>query len=308
MGGSLSGSCVCGRNVVNINGKKYFFQDNVGEGGFSYVDLLEEAKSGQFVALKRIVCHDKKAENEALQEAEYCRMFQHENILPLIDHCLKSKPRLSEVWLIFPFYKRGTLYDEYQRLSSTNQHIPSKRVLKLFHGICKAVEVFHQHQPVAVAHRDIKPANVLLSNEDTPIIMDLGSVAPAKVEIKSFKDAQALQDLAAERCTMPFRAPELFQVPIHSTIDEKVDIWSLGCVLYSLMYLEGPFDQVWLKKDSVALAVQNKNLHFPNNDKYSPELKQLVRTLMEVEPTKRPNVMWTIDQIEQLLSNESLVV
>uniref|UniRef100_H2YRJ0 non-specific serine/threonine protein kinase n=1 Tax=Ciona savignyi TaxID=51511 RepID=H2YRJ0_CIOSA len=119
MGGALS--CVCGRSLLNINGTKYIFQENLGEGGFSYVDLLEDSKSGQFVALKRIVCHDKKAELDGLQEAEYCRRFQHDNILPLIDHCVREKQKLSEVWLVFPFYKHGTLYDEYQRLSSTNQ-------------------------------------------------------------------------------------------------------------------------------------------------------------------------------------------
>jgi len=35
--------------------------------GFSYVDMIEDAKSGDFCALKRIICHDKKAETEALQ-------------------------------------------------------------------------------------------------------------------------------------------------------------------------------------------------------------------------------------------------
>lgn len=34
-----------------------------------------------------------------------------------------------------------------------------------------------------------------------------------------------MQDLAAERCTMPYRAPELFTVKLHSIVDEKVDIW-----------------------------------------------------------------------------------
>ena len=31
--------------------------------------------------------------------------------------------------------------------------------------------------------------------------------------------------MAAERCTMPYRAPELFNVETHSVIDERIDIW-----------------------------------------------------------------------------------
>ena len=59
--------------------------------------------------------------------------------------------------------------------------------------------------------------------------------APAVVEIKNSRDAQNLQDLAAERCTLPYRAPELFHVALYSMIDEKVDIWSLGVLIFELL-------------------------------------------------------------------------
>lgn len=37
--------------------------------------------------------------------------------------------------------------------------------------------------------------------------------------------AQTLQDIAAERCSMPYRAPELFNVESYCMIDERTDIW-----------------------------------------------------------------------------------
>lgn len=118
-----------------------------------------------------------------------------------------------------------------------------------------------------------------------------------------------IQDWAAQRCTISYRAPELFNVESHCIIDERTDIWvkpcilhpfwpvivkyvvflsdltvnhtllllwiiywllifviccgfpillqSLGCVLYCMMMLEGPYDLIFQKGDSVALAVQN---------------------------------------------------
>ena len=45
------------------------------------------------------------------------------------------------------------------------------------------------------------------------------------MEITSYNAAQRLQDDAAERCSMTYRAPELFNVQSPSTIDERTDIW-----------------------------------------------------------------------------------
>ncbi len=61
-----------------------------------------------------------------------------------------------------------------------------------------------------------------------PILMDLGSLAPSPTPITSRSMALALQDEAAEHSTMPYRAPELFDVKTGTVVDTKVDIWSLG--------------------------------------------------------------------------------
>lgn len=115
-------------------------------------------------------------------------------------------------------------------------------------------------------------------------------------QVRGTREAMTIQDWAAQRCTISYRAPELFNVESHCIIDERTDIWvkpcifhplrlvyfvqvvlslkcsilhllllfclpillqSLGCVLYCMMMLEGPYDMVFQKGDSVALAVQN---------------------------------------------------
>lgn len=53
----------------------------------------------------------------------------------------------------------------------------------------------------------------------------LGSVAPARVQVRGTQAARNLQDLAAERCSMLYRAPELFNVESYCMVDERTDIW-----------------------------------------------------------------------------------
>ncbi|MCJ1336194.1 hypothetical protein MMC09_001470 [Bachmanniomyces sp. S44760] len=95
----------------------------------------------------------------------------------------------------------------------------------------------------AYAHRDIKPGNIMIADDGTtPILMDLGSMAPSPTPITSRSLALAIQDTAAEHSTMPYRAPELFDVKTGSVIDTKVDIWSLGCTLYACLVGKSPFE------------------------------------------------------------------
>jgi serine/threonine protein kinase len=44
------------------------------------------------------------------------------------------------------------------------------------------------------------------------------------------------------RRTAPFRPPELFQVASDAVLDERSDIFSLGCTLYACLFRVPPFD------------------------------------------------------------------
>jgi serine/threonine protein kinase len=82
----------------------------------------------------------------------------------------------------------------------------------------------------------------MVSDEGQPILMDFGSALVARIPITSRSIALREQDRAAEHSTMPYRAPELFDVKTDQTLDEKVDIWSLGCTLYAMAYGTSPFE------------------------------------------------------------------
>lgn len=157
----------------------------------------------------------------------------------------------------------------------------------------------------------------------TPILMDLGSLAPAPTPITSRSLALAVQDTAAEHSTMPYRAPELFDVKTGSVIDTKVDIWSLGCTLYACLTGKSPFEARseetggslsicvlggdWrfpdegAKRDAKGKGKVNGVADGPAEGGISDGVKDVVRRCLKVEPAERPNIDELIIMVEELL-------
>lgn len=295
--------CICSRGTITIENKRYYFIQKLDEGGFSYIDLVEGEQDGRFYALKRILCHDREGRSEAQQEVEMHRLISHPNVLSLTAHTFVDKGAKCEAWLLLPFIRKGSLWSELEKLRDKNSVMPESRILHIFQGICTGLQAIHDK---GYAHRDLKPTNVLLDEGDRPLLMDLGSMNRARIEVKGSREAMTVQDWAAQRCTISYRAPELFSVESHCIIDERTDIWSLGCVLYSMMMLEGPFDLIFQKGDSVALAVQNTVTLPESCSRYSQGLQNLLTSIMVANPQERPDIYWVLNQLKHLQPTDTV--
>jgi serine/threonine kinase 16 len=156
--------------------------------------------------------------------------------------------------------------------------------------------------------------------------MDLGSLAPSPTPITSRALALQVQDQAAEHSTMPYRAPELFDVKTGTVIDGKVDIWSLGCTLYACLVGKSPFEARSEETGgSLSLCVLGGDWRFPDEgpaeakrgkqrvqdveassrkkeDVISEPVKEVVRACLKVEPAERPDVDALIAMVEDVVT------
>ena len=89
--------------------------------------------------------------------------------------------------------------------------------LPIASGIARALAYLHAQSPPLV-HRDLKPANVLLDEGYNAKLADFGISRDVRLE------ATMTQNVGTPR----YSAPELLR---RERYDEKVDVWSLGCVL-----------------------------------------------------------------------------
>ncbi|KAF9770203.1 hypothetical protein IL306_012295 [Fusarium sp. DS 682] len=177
------------------------------------------------------------------------------------------------------------------------------------------------------AHRDIKPGNIMIDDSgSTPILMDLGSVAPSPIPVTSQSLALQIQDTAAEHSTMPYRAPELFDVQTGMVIDTKVDIWSMGCTLYACLVGKSPFEMRsdetggtlslcvlggdWRFPDEGPAGVKRSNSMRPQQGhqqqqtpaiEISEPIREVVRKCLRVEPAERPDINELIEMVEEVI-------
>ncbi|KAL6715855.1 Serine/threonine-protein kinase env7 [Lecanora helva] len=396
--------CFPGSPQLKINHRSFKMQHLLGEGGFSYVYLVQDTATSQLYALKKIRCpFGQESVSLALKEVEAYTLFSpHPNIIHSIDHSVvsakdKSDPGSKTVYILLPYYRRGNLQDAINSNLVNHTRFPERRLMILFLGVARALKAMHQYrvkggpggaasqrkakgvrqeaaeadqdaikmerqrrrrneterdqddieqEPLmdgevtrsqegvgegelrAYAHRDIKPGNIMIADDGkTPVLMDLGSLAPSPTPITSRSLALAVQDTAAEHCTMPYRAPELFDVKTGSIIDTKVDIWSFGCTLYACLTGKSPFEA---RSDetggSLSICVLGGDWRFPDEGpKKEAKGKQkaangttngpaseaaisdgvgdVVRKCLKVEPAERPDIDQLIVIIEDLLES-----
>ncbi|KAL2270138.1 hypothetical protein VTJ83DRAFT_2322 [Remersonia thermophila] len=397
-GGCLN--CFPSSPTLKINSRSFKILRLLGEGGFSYVYLVQDTSTSELFALKKIRCpFGAESVAQAMKEVEAYKLFSHSpGIIHCVDYAIATERGGGDdsktVYVLLPYYRRGNLQDMINANLVNHARFPEKRLMVLFLGVCKALRDMHvyrgpaaqggermevppaagkatrgtarsdeddeteQQRPLmtederlppaapgakrSYAHRDIKPANIMISDSGTtPIIMDLGSIAASPLPITSRSLAIATQDTAAEHSTMPYRAPELFDVKTGTVIDTKVDIWSLGCTLYACLVGKSPFE---MRSDetggSLSICVLSGDWRFPDEgpgaakkpqakgkapaspagaagsssaagttagaaagDDYSisEPIREVVRRCLRVEPSERPDIDELIEMVEKVV-------
>lgn len=78
-----------------------------------------------------------------------------------------------------------------------------------------------------------------------------------------------------------YRAPEQLDMYKDRVINQKVDVWALGCIMFTLMYHRPPF------VESEKLAQMSGDYRIPAVPKYSQFCMKLLRGMLAAEPEKR---------------------
>ena len=92
-----------------------------------------------------------------------------------------------------------------------------------------------------IIHRNFKPDNLLYGADCNFKLCDFGSATNEKISEVNSKNMSQIEEDIEINTTPLLRAPEQLDLYLKFEIDERVDIWSLGILIYFLMFGEYPF-------------------------------------------------------------------
>lgn len=232
------------------------------------------------------------------REVEILSEFKNlPNLVNMVDYTEHEKKDGTEVFILLQYCPNGNLFDliEEKCKIGLNGISDEYELFKVINDIANGLRVLHSKK---VAHRDIKIENVLKGDDQNWKICDFGSCSRIEYGSELSPDAVELIKTDIEKNTTPiYRAPEQLDFHRKLPIGTKVDIWALGCVMFTLMFHRPPFD------DCSKLAQMSAAYKIPDNHGYSAFAVDLIQRMLSLNPDDRPSAQQVFDETLSLSGN-----
>ncbi|CAK7890705.1 serine/threonine-protein kinase Kin4p [[Candida] anglica] len=257
----------------------YILGSTLGEGEFGKVKLgwRKDGKQPSQVAIKLIkrdsIMKDSDSEIKVHREINSLKLLNHPNIVKLVEVMKSGK----YIGIVLEYASGGELFDYILH----HKYLKENVAKKLFAQLVSGVDYMHSK---GLIHRDLKLENLLLDKHKNVIISDFGFVNSYNKDKNDFMKTS---------CGSPcYAAPELVltQSPYEG---RKVDIWSLGVILYAMLSGYLPFDDDPENEDGADIVrlyhyICKTPLTFP--EYVSPLARDLLRKIIVPDPKKRINI------------------
>ena len=261
--------------------ENYKMLKSLGKGSYGEVKLAVEKLTGIKYAIKiysKKIFDDPKKKKNIENEIKILKQLDNINIMKLYE--------------VIKTYKFNYLIMEYidgisllEIIKNEKKHyLEEKRALKIFIQIVKAIEYC---QSKNICHRDIKLENILTLKNDIIKLIDFGFA------VKTNKET--FQTLL---CGSPsYMAPEI--VKKEKYIAQYSDIWSLGVLLYSMLFGRFPFKGK--TQEELFENIKKCEVEFPEEIKVSDEIKLLFKKIFVDIPAQRPSPNEILNEINLIV-------
>ncbi|XP_031274777.1 probable serine/threonine-protein kinase DDB_G0276461 isoform X1 [Pistacia vera] len=268
--------------TIDVGNLKIHVRNVIAEGGFSCVYSARDAvNASKQYALKHMMCNDEESLELVMKEISVMKSLRgHPNIVTLHAHTIIDMGRTKEALLVMEFCDKSLVNVLEGRGAG---FFEEKQALAIFRDVCNAVFAMHCQSP-PIAHRDLKAENLLLGSDGSWKLCDFGSISTNHKRFEKLEEMGVEEDNIRKHTTPAYRAPEMWDLLRRELINEKVDIWALGCLLFRICYFKNAFD------GESKLQILNGNYRIPELPKYSSFITDLIRDMLQASPDDRPDI------------------
>ena len=255
---------------VEIRIGPFKLMNEIGKGKFATVFLGIHEETGQKVSIKQLKKSELNTDNLLIKEINIQKKLFHPYLTQM--YCVIEKS--DDIYIISEYCSKGDIIKNLLEKGTFDESFSCK----IFQQIISSLEYLHKNN---ICHRDIKPENILLTEKLDAKLTDFGLS-------RHFKKNELLNS----SCGSPiYAAPEMLEGKSYD--GTKIDIWSLGISLYTMVCGELPFvvddeNDIYILMDKIIKG----NYNIP--EFLSNECKDLIKNMLVTDPDKRI----TLEQIK----------
>lgn len=260
---------------------KYRVTRQLGTGGMGAVFKAENVAIGRTVAVKLLHPHladDETSLARFQREARAAASVAHRHIVEVLDMGIESP---GNPYLVMEYVRGRGLEDTLKhegRLDVTQS-------ARIAGDILSALAAVHAQ---GIVHRDLKPENILLTSRDRRNdfvkVLDFG-VAALVEEVERIHRSRDLTPSGRVMGSPHYTSPE--QLRGVTTKDPRVDLWSVGILLYQMLAGVRPFAATKLDELCHQILEDDPPPLASHGISVGPELEAIVRRALEKNPERR---------------------
>jgi eukaryotic-like serine/threonine-protein kinase len=245
----------------------YRVLEKLGEGGMGEVWKAEDTQLRRTVALKFLSSEtigNDEVKVRLIREAQASASLDHPNICAV--HGIHEEN--GRTFIAMAFIDGPSLAEKIKK-----RPLPLAEALDIAIQIAAGMQEAHEK---GVVHRDIKPHNIMLTAKGQVKVMDFG--------LASLVGRSKLTKSGTRLGTPAYMAPEQLQ---GRQVDQRADIWALGCVLYEMLAQHSPFEAE--SEQAIGYGILNGDPEPVSAQRadVKPEVDQLIAKTLAKNPDER---------------------
>jgi serine/threonine protein kinase len=265
-------------NLPKFNETDFIFENSIGEGSFGTIFEVEEIKTGNKYAIKKIICQDIQELIKQKAQLELIYSIEHENIMKIYKVQIKSLDMTTYSISILMELASSDWNKEIIKRADNNEFYKENELIEITKQIVNGLLYLKKKN---ISHRDIKPQNILIFPNNVFKVADFG-------EAKNIIDGTKLRTLKG--CEL-YMSPALYWGYIHGKKNLvhnafKSDVFSLGyCLLFAMTLNIHTLEKIRkLNNNNEIIDVIMSSL---NNNNYSSKFLDIIFKMIDIDEQQR---------------------